>query len=43
MTGITEIHHAYVVIDAHGERHTGDVVVIGPEGLVEVMVPVPMG
>lgn len=39
-TGVTEIHHAYDVIDEHGEHHTGEMVVLGPLGHVEVMAPV---
>ena len=42
-SGITEIHHAYVLIDEHGERHAGEVVVIGPHGRVEMMLPVSVG
>lgn len=34
-TGATKIHHAYVVVDGTGDRQTGEVVVMGPEGLVE--------
>jgi putative redox protein len=29
-SGVTEIHHAYLVHDAHGEEHYGEVVVTGP-------------
>jgi putative redox protein len=29
-SGVAEIHHAYVVRDAHGEEHYGEVVVTGP-------------
>jgi putative redox protein len=29
-SGVTEIHHAYVVRDAAGEEHYGEVVVTGP-------------
>jgi putative redox protein len=39
-TGVTEIHHTYVVVDDLGERHTGEVAVLGPTGRVEVMAPV---
>jgi putative redox protein len=39
-TGVTEIHHSYVVVDGQGERHTAEVVVLGPDGRVEVMSPV---
>jgi putative redox protein len=39
-TGVTEIHHAYVVTDSGGGRHTGEVVVLGPEGKVLVLTPV---
>ncbi len=34
-TGVTEIHHSYVVVDGDGERHTGEVVVLGPDSVVE--------
>lgn len=42
-TGVTEIHHAYVVTDGGGGRHTGEVVVLGPEGRAEVVTQVPVG
>lgn len=38
-TGVTEIHHGYVVLDGRGRRVTGDVVVLGPNGRVEVEAP----
>jgi putative redox protein len=38
-TGVTEIHHGYVVRDGRGGRVTGDVVVLGPSGRVEVEAP----
>jgi putative redox protein len=30
-SGVTEIHHAYLVHDADGEEHYGEVVVTGPD------------
>lgn len=42
-TGVTEIHHRYVLVDEHGGRQTGEVVVIGPHGVVEMMAPVAIG
>jgi putative redox protein len=38
--GQTEVRHAFIVTDGHGERRTGDVVVLGPGGRVETMEPV---
>jgi putative redox protein len=42
-SGVTEIHHAYQLTDEHGVKHSGEVVVIGPHGRVEMMVPVSTG
>lgn len=42
-SGVTEIHHAYVVVDGNGERQTGEVVVLGPQGITEVLTPVGVG
>ena len=42
-TGATEIHHTYVVVDGNGERQTGEVVVLGPDGFTEVLTPVGVG
>ena len=39
-TGVTEIHHAYAVTDGHGDRHRGEVVLLGPDGKVAVLTPV---
>ncbi len=38
-TGVTEIHHGYVVRDGGRRRVTGEVVVLGPSGRVEVEAP----
>jgi putative redox protein len=35
-TGVTEIHHTYVLRSGDDEPRTGEVVVLGPDGLVEV-------
>ncbi len=42
-TGVTEIHHSYVVTDPKGERRSGEVVVLGPGGEVRTMDPVEVG
>jgi putative redox protein len=40
-SGVTEIHHTYVVRDGRGgEPLVGEVVILGPDGLVEVAAPV---
>jgi putative redox protein len=40
--GATEIHHRYVVGDGTGEPRTGEVVVLGPESLVELVEGAPV-
>lgn len=35
-TGVTEIHHTYVIRNDEDEPRTGEVCVLGPDGLVEV-------
>jgi putative redox protein len=42
-TGVTEIHHRYVIVDLLGERRGGEVVVIGPHGRAPGEVPVLAG
>lgn len=36
-SGVTEIHHAYLVRDAAGEEHYGEVVVTGPDERPDVL------
>ncbi|MDH4142104.1 MAG: OsmC family protein [Chloroflexota bacterium] len=42
-TGVTEIHHSYVVTDPDGGRRSGEVVVLGPGGEVRTIDPVEVG
>jgi hypothetical protein len=36
-SGVTEIHHSYIVRDAAGEEHYGVVVVTGPDESPEAL------
>lgn len=40
-SGVTEIHHRYVVGDGTTEPRTGEVVVLGPAGRIEMTVAAP--